>query len=167
MLVSIIVGMGKNREIGKDNKLLWHVPADLANFKRLTMNHHMVMGRKTYLSIGRPLPGRTTLILSHSPQKDIPAGCWGCGSLAEALELARQRGENELFIIGGGEVYRQALQQDLIDTIYLSRIEESYEADTFFPEFEAAGWHLESETRHDSEAGAPAWSYQVWKRIRN
>lgn len=142
MIVSLIVAAGKNRAIGYKGALPWRLSADLARFKRLTMGHHLVMGRKTYESIGRPLPGRTSIVVTR--RSDYKAeGCCVVHSLDEALQLARERGEQEAFIIGGAEIYRTALP--IADRIYLTEVEASPEADTFLPEFDAAEWEQDDE----------------------
>lgn len=139
MIISIIAAMDERQGIGIDNKMPWHLPADLKRFKKITMGHHLIMGRKTYQSIGNPLPGRTMIILSRNP--DFTAeGCLVSRSLTEALERARDAGENEIFIVGGGEVYREALSS--VDRLYLSFVHTSQPADTHFPQFEESDWSL-------------------------
>ena len=130
MIISIIVGVGKNNQIGKDNKLLWHISEDLKNFKRLTMNHIMIMGRKTFDSIGKPLPGRTSYVISRNPDLKIDGACV-FNSLSDAIQKAKESGEEECFIIGGAAIYEQALES--CDRIYFSEISYDGEADTFFP----------------------------------
>jgi dihydrofolate reductase len=125
-MLSIIAAIGKNRELGRDNKLLWHVPGDLPRFKKLTSGHPVIMGRKTFESIGRPLPDRTNIVISsHS---DI-------ASFSIALEKAKTSpGSEEIFIIGGGSVYAQAI--DIADRLYLTVVDkEAPDADTYFPEY--------------------------------
>ena len=137
MLISIIAAMGRNRAIGYQNTLPWRLPADLQRFKQLTLGHHILMGRKTFESIGRPLPGRTSIIITR--QKDFQAeGCLIAHSLGEAIDLAKSHGEQEAFIIGGAEIYAQALS--IIDRMYLTLVEAEPEADAFFPEFAQSLW---------------------------
>jgi dihydrofolate reductase len=137
VIVSLIVAMDLKRGIGKDNRLPWHLSDDLQQFKRLTMGHHLVMGRKTYESIGKALPGRTTIVLTH--QRDYhPESCLVAHSLEAALSIARQRGETEVFVIGGGHVFAQALP--LADRIYLTQVQAEVEADVFFPVFDESKW---------------------------
>ena len=158
MRVSLIAGIANNRAIGLNNKLLWHLKEDLQNFKRLTMGHHILMGRKTFNSIGRPLPGRTNLVLSRSQEKVHP-DCPQMPSIDQAIEYAKSRGESELFIIGGEQIYTQCLA--LADRLYLSRVNiDADQADAFFPEFEKNFlWTLEHEQRFaDSE---PSWTFQI------
>lgn len=143
MVVSLIVARGQNGAIGVNGTLPWRLPADLAHFKRLTMGHHIVMGRKTYESIGRPLPGRTSVVITR--QADYKAdGCFVVPSLDAALQLARERGEQEAFVIGGAEIYRAALP--VADRIYLTEVEASPAADTFLPAFDPAEWARGDET---------------------
>lgn len=158
MQVSLIAGIANNRAIGHNNKLLWHLKEDLQNFKRLTIGHHILMGRKTFESIGRPLPGRTNLVLSRSPKKIHP-DCPQMSSIAQAVEFAKSQGEQELFIIGGEQIYVQSLE--LADRLYLSRVNLSVEhADAFFPEFEKSyHWTVEHEKTYlDSK---PNWTFQI------
>ena len=163
MRISIIVGVGKNREIGKNNQLLCRVSEDLKNFKMLTMGHHIVMGRKTFESIGKPLPGRTTLILSRDKNYRVPQ-CKVVGELGEALGLALQKDEHELFIIGGAEIYKLALP--FCQRLYLSCFDlEAKDADAFFPAWKSPEWQLIVEKRHAEIPGkSPAWTYQIWDK---
>lgn len=126
-MINIIVAMSKNRVIGNANTLIWHLPEDLKRFKELTTGNTIVMGRKTYESIGRPLPNRRSIIITRDTNYKVD-GCEVVNSLEEALELSN----NNCFIIGGGEIYRQAL--DKADRIYLTRINKDFEGDTTFPE---------------------------------
>lgn len=142
MIVSIIVAMGRNRAIGYKNTLPWRLSADLQRFKQLTMGHHVIMGRKTYESIGRPLPGRTFIIVTRQPTFQAE-GCFVVHSLDEALALARMRGEQEAFVIGGAEIYTQALP--LADHLYLTLVEAEPKADAFFPDFDEAQWEKAEE----------------------
>ena len=131
MKVSVIVAMGKNRAIGKDNQLLWHLPADLKYFRGLTTGHHIVMGRKTYESIGKPLPNRVSVIITRN--EDFKAeGCIVVNSLEKALEYCKQNNETEAFVIGGGEIYNMA--SEVADLFYITEVDASLEADVFFPE---------------------------------
>lgn len=136
MKVSIIVATGKNGEIGLENKLLWHLPADMKFFREKTMGHHMIMGRKTYESIGKPLPGRTTVIITRD--KDYKAeGCIVVHSLEEAIQKAEAAGDTEAMITGGAEIYKLAL--DKADVLYLTEVEGEFKADSFF-EYDTTQW---------------------------
>jgi dihydrofolate reductase len=132
--VSIIVAAAPDGAIGRDNRIPWHLPADLARFKRLTMGHAIVMGRRTHKSIGRPLTGRRNIVITR--QRDYRAeGCEVVGSLDAALAAA---GDGEVFVIGGAAIYREALPR--ASRIYLTRVEGTFEADTFFPEIDERVW---------------------------
>jgi len=130
MRISLIAAMAKNRVIGRAGGIPWVLPGDLARFKDLTMGYPLIMGRRTYLSIGRPLPGRRTLVLSRQADFQAP-GCLVLDSLERALKDVWDY--DEVFICGGEELYRQALP--LAERIYLTRLDREIEGDTFFPEF--------------------------------
>lgn len=133
--ISIIVAIARNGVIGNDNRLLWHIPEDLKRFKSLTTGHPVIMGRKTFESIGRPLPRRRNIVITR--QKDFaPEGCETAHSLEEAIGMCDPR--QELFIIGGEQIYRQALP--LAGRLYLTLLEKEYEGDTFFPEIDFNQW---------------------------
>ncbi len=133
--LSIIVAMAKNRTIGVNNTLPWRCPEDLKHFKALTMGHHMIMGRKTFDSIGKPLPGRTTVVVTRDKGLKIE-GCLIAHSLQEAIRLCA--GDAEAFIVGGAEIYSQSLQ--LADTLYITEIQQDVEGDAHFPEFDRNTW---------------------------
>ena len=136
MIRSIIVAASTNNVIGKNNDLIWSLPVDMKFFKDTTMGHHVIMGRKNFESIPhnfRPLPNRMNIIITR--QSDYQAeGCIVVNSVEEALKVAISNGENEAFIIGGGQIYKLALDAGLVDRIYLTRIHHSFDGDTFFPE---------------------------------
>lgn len=157
MIVSIIVAVGTNFEIGCHNKLLWHLPKDLKNFKEITKGHHMVMGRKTFESIGKPLPGRTSIILTRDKNYK-QAGCDIVHDLDHAVLLAEERGEEELFIIGGEEVYRQFMP--ITDRLYLTKVDWEGEADAFFPTVKMDEWDILKREFHPKEEGNPlSWEF--------
>lgn len=134
-MVSIIVATARNRAIGCANKLLWHISEDLRRFKDITTGHPVIMGRRTFESIGRPLPNRTNVVVTR--RKDYhPEGCVVAGSLVEAIGMFPE--EEEVFIIGGGQIYEQALP--LADKIYLTLVHDYYDGDTFFPEWDPRDW---------------------------
>ena len=136
MKVSLIVAVSENGVIGKNNDLIWHLPNDMRFFKETTMGHHVIMGRKNFESIPhkyRPLPNRTNIIVTR--QTDYKAqGCVVVNSVEAALEVAKQNGDSEPFIIGGGQIYKLALEAKMIDKIYLTKVHHSFDGDTFFPE---------------------------------
>jgi len=139
MIVSLIVAVSKNGVIGKDNDLIWHLPKDMRFFKETTMGHHVIMGRKNFESIPHkysPLPNRTNVVITR--QADYTAeSCVVVNSVEAALEIANKNGDNEPFIIGGGQIYKLALEANLVDKIYLTKVHHSFEGDTFFPELNA------------------------------
>ena len=128
----IIVAVSENDAIGKDNKLLFHLKEDMQNFKRLTTSNVVIMGRKTYESIGKPLKDRINIVISRSDNKDEENLIW-VHSLEEAMKKAKEY-EKDIYIIGGGSIYKEALEKDIVDKIYLTRIKKRInDADTFFP----------------------------------
>jgi dihydrofolate reductase len=148
VIISLIVAMDRKRGIGKAGKLPWHLSSDLKRFRELTMGHHVIVGRKTYESIGKPLPGRQMIVVTRNSHF-TPEGCLVGGSVTEAIELARSRGESEVFVIGGAEIYTQAL--DRADRIYLTQVHAEVDADTFFPELEASAWTETDSAHHPAD----------------
>lgn len=142
MRVSFIVAKSTNHVIGRENKLPWHLKDDLQNFKKLTMGHHMLMGRKTFESIGRPLPGRMSLVLSSQPRPVQDQVVW-FGSIWRAIKFAERAGESELFIIGGEALFRSALS--VCDRIYLTEIAAEVKGDVYFPLLSMKHWKKVSE----------------------
>ena len=140
MIISLIAAIDERRGIGYKGKLPWRLSADLKRFRSLTMGHHIVVGRKTFESIGKPLPGRETVIVTRNPEFEAE-DCLITHSLTDALELARQRGETEAFICGGAELFNEALR--FADRLYLTLIHATVEADRFFPEWEEDQWSEE------------------------
>ena len=129
----MIVALAQNdRGIGRNNKLMWHIPNDLPRFKKITSGHPIIMGRKTYESIGRPLPNRTNIIITRNRSFSAP-GCIVTNSLDKSLEIAKKIEPEEIFIIGGGEIFKQALH--LTDKLYLTLVEGNFEAEVFFPDY--------------------------------
>jgi dihydrofolate reductase len=145
MRLSAIVAMASNRVIGAGNQLPWRLSADLARFKKLTMGHTLVMGRKTYESIGRPLPGRTFVVVTRQ-QDYAPQGVTVAHSVDEALALAGARGDDEVFIAGGADLYAQTV--DRWNRLYLTRIAREFPGDTYFPEVDLSGWRLVEDEQH-------------------
>jgi dihydrofolate reductase len=140
MKVSLIVAMAEGGVIGRAGRLPWHLPADMARFKRLTMGHHLILGRRTWESIGRALPGRRMLVVSRQARTlALPEGVRGVTSLDEALRIADAAGEDEVFVAGGAGVYREALAR--ADRLYLTWVQAEVTGDTFFPPVDPAAWH--------------------------
>lgn len=132
--VSIIVAHDDQLGIGANNRLLWHIKKDLKRFKKLTLGHPIIMGRKTYQSIAQPLPSRTNIIVTRNPRFQAP-GCLKVDSLEKALDLAKTKDSQEIFIIGGADIYRQALAQNLVDKLYITHVKGDYQAQVFFPAY--------------------------------
>jgi dihydrofolate reductase len=158
---SIIVATAENGVIGVDNRLPWRLPADLARFKRLTMGHHLIMGRKTYESIGRPLPGRITVMLTRSAGSDVP-NVVVARSLEDAFAQASARGDDEPFVCGGAEIYAQALP--VCDRCYLTVVERQYTGDAIFPGLDADHWRIVDAEPHSQEE--PPYRFETWDRRR-
>lgn len=147
--LSILVAMASNRTIGIDNTLPWRIPEDMKHFKALTMGHHLIMGRKTYDSIGRPLPGRTTVVVTRDRNLKIE-GCIVAHSLAEAIAACA---DDEIFVVGGAEIYAQALP--LADTLYVTEIQQDIEGDAHFPEFDRSVWRELAREKHSQTEPQP------------
>ena len=146
MIISLLFAMDENNAIGKDNGLPWHLPADLKYFKKLTTGHTIAMGRKTYESIGRPLPNRTNVVLTRGDYK--AEGVIVKNSVQEAIDFAKENGEDELFFIGGAEIANAVLP--VTDRFYLTRIHSKFEADTFLP-FNETKWTVTHEEHHKAD----------------
>ena len=156
--VSLIVAVANNHVIGVNNTLPWHLPEDLKRFRALTTGHHIIMGRKTYESLGRLLPGRTTVIVSRNKAYQVE-GALIAGSLEEAIALCKE--DSEAFVIGGAELYKDALK--LADKLYLTEIALQVEGDAFFPSFERSEWKETLREAHTSAQGL-AFSYITYNR---
>ena len=137
MLISIIVAVTENGVIGKDNQLLWRLPDDMKRFKQLTMGNPIIMGRKTYESIGKPLPGRTSIVITRNPEYKLDEAIV-VNSLQEAISKARELDAQEAFIIGGGDLYRQA--QSVSDRLYITEIHTTMHGDTYFEIKDPSQW---------------------------
>lgn len=162
MRVSLIVAWADDQVIGRDNALPWHLPADLRQFKERTMGHHLIVGRKTWQSIGRPLPGRSMIVLSNQA-RDLPDQVSRSGSLEEAIEIAHAAGDEEVFIAGGASIYAQALP--LADRIYLTRIAAAIPGDTHFPDVNWSRWRRVESVAHDPDEKNPyPYRFEVWDR---
>jgi dihydrofolate reductase len=164
MIVSIIVAASENNVIGRDNQLPWHLPADLKYFKQTTMGKPVIMGRKTFESVGRPLPGRPNIIITR--QEDYAReGIIVTASLQEALDAAHAFEVDEVFITGGSQVFEQAIPT-LVQRIYLTRIHAKVEGDAFFPELDREQWQLiSSDPRPADEKHAYAFTFEVWEKV--
>ena len=164
MTVSLIVALSANRVIGRDGGLPWYLPADLRHFKRTTMGHHLIIGRRTWEEVGKPLPGRDMVVVTRS-RNFAPEGVQVVRSVEQALEIAAT--DDEPFIGGGAQIYRIALARDLVDRLYLTRIHTEIEGDTRFPEIDFDTWELVSEDHHEAdEKNEFAYSFLVFERSR-
>jgi len=162
MRISTIVAVAANNVIGHENQIPWYLPADLKYFKRTTLNHHILMGRKNYLSIGRPLPKRVNIVVTRDVFFNA-SGTIVVHSIEEGIEIARQAKETELFIIGGGEIYRQCMP--ITDRIYLTEIDTEVAGDIYFPEIDEQSWDLVSEERHEpDEKNKYAYTFKIYDR---
>jgi dihydrofolate reductase len=148
MVVSTIVATAKNNVIGKDNDIPWYLPADLKYFKKTTLNHHIIMGRNCYESIGKPLPKRTNMVLTRNPFY-IVSNCYVLHSLEEALQIAEENGEEEAFIIGGAQIYELGMKYS--NKLYLTEVDLEVEGDIIFPKLNMDEWELLSEEAHQAD----------------
>lgn len=148
MILSLVVAMDENGGIGKNGKLPWRLSDDLKRFRSLTWGHYLIMGRKTYESIGKALPGRTNIIITRNPAFQ-PTGCLVAGSLAEALEMADASGEQEVFVIGGGQIFEQAIP--VAQRLYLTRVHASLDCDIFFPPLDEREWEVVERSEHAAD----------------
>ncbi len=190
--ISSIAAMAENNVIGKDGGMPWHLPEDLKHFKRTTIGKPILMGRKSYESLGKPLPGRANIVISRS-YKDLPSnapseihqgmeavahkvepqnedGPFLYASIEDGIEAAREmveeQGLDDIFITGGGEIYKQTLP--VIDRLYITLIHREYEGDTYFPEFDWEDWSIISEEKHDgSSDDGPAFTFFTLDRKKN
>ncbi len=160
----MIVAYGKNWEIGLNNQMIWHIPEDFKNFKAITSGHHILMGRKTFESIGKPLPNRTSLVLTRGEFEH--EGVHTFSDLQEAFNFARKSAEEELFIIGGANIYETLFPY--VDKMYLSEVDYDGEADAYLNQIDFSTWDLAEEKNYDAildEDGnikTPAWKFKVW-----
>ncbi|NRA35017.1 MAG: dihydrofolate reductase [Polyangiaceae bacterium] len=148
MIVSLICAMAENRVIGRDNTIPWRLSGDLKHFKATTLGHHVIMGRKTFESLRKPLPERTNVVVSRNPNYDKP-GAVAQPSLEAALSLAQAAGDTEAFIAGGAQIYATGLA--LADRIWLTRVAATVSGDTLFPEFPTESWSLTTKSEHSAD----------------
>jgi dihydrofolate reductase len=161
VIISLIAAMAENRVIGKDGGLPWHLPDDLKRFKRLTIDHTVIMGRKTYQEVNQPLANRRNVVVSHQPNFR-PSGVVVVPTLDEAIALGAT--ESEVFVIGGGEIFKLALPR--ASRLYLTVIHAEIEGDTHFPAFDEGAWVLEAETFHPvDERHAYSFSFRDYRRV--
>lgn len=165
MIVSAIVAIAKNNVIGKNNSIPWYLSEDLKYFKARTINHHIIMGRKSYQSIGHPLPKRTNIIVTRDPFF-IASNCLVVHSVEEGLEIAERNGEEEVFIIGGAEIY--SLSLPYLNRLYITELDLEIEGDTFFPKLDMIEWELISENpRQADEKNKYNFNFKVYERKKH
>ncbi len=145
-MITLIAAIAHNNALGKDNDLIWHLPADLIRFRKTTTGHHIIMGRNTYESIGKPLPNRTTVIITRNPNYKAE-GCVVVNSIAAALEVAK--GDASPFIIGGAQIYKEAIT--LVDQLDITEVHHEFEADAFFPEIDLTIWKETKRERFEAD----------------
>ena len=146
-MITIIAAIGQNNELGKDNQIIWHLPDDFKRFKAITSGHYIIMGRKTFESFPKPLPNRTHIIITRNKNFEAPEGCFVVGSIEDALEICPKN--ETIFIIGGGEIYKQSLE--IADCLELTRVNSTFEADAFFPEINTNNWKLVASEHHTKD----------------
>lgn len=163
MIISLIAAMDKNRIIGNDNRLPWHLPADLKHFKAITLNKPIIMGRKTFDSIGKPLPQRRNMVISRQKKLNLP-GCEVFSSLSDAIKAVDTN--EEVMIIGGESIFRESLS--LADRLYLTIIDHEFEGDTVFPQWDKKAWKvISSETHQSDERNRYGYTFiQLEKRFK-
>lgn len=145
MIKSIIAAVADNGVIGKNNTLVWRLPADMRYFKQTTIGHHVIMGRKTFESFRKPLADRTNIVITRNPDYH-PVGCLTVHSLEEAFRFSESQNQEEVFILGGAEIYRQSLA--LTDKLYITEVHGEFEGDAFFPEIDSSEWREISREDH-------------------
>jgi dihydrofolate reductase len=162
MIVSMISAMGKNRVIGKENQMMWHLPLEFKYFKETTLGHCIITGRKNFEAQGRALPGRTNIIVTRNKDLKIE-GCVVLNSIQAALDYASEHGETEAFITGGGEIYKQGLE--FADRIYLTEVDYEEEGETYFPEFDEASYSKTLvKSQEVGEKNKLAWSAYLYSK---
>jgi dihydrofolate reductase len=163
--ISVVAATGENRVIGSKGKIPWRLPADLKRFKELTMGHPVLMGRKTFESIGKPLPGRINIVITSDPRYKAE-GCIVVHSFPDALRAAENKlagDSSEVFVIGGAQVYATALPR--AQTIYLTKVHGAFKGDAFFPEFSESEWHLVRSEPHEKDEKNPfAYDFLTYER---
>jgi dihydrofolate reductase len=167
-IVSIIVAVAENNAIGKNNDLIWHLPNDMKFFKTTTENHPVIMGRKNYHSIPekyRPLPNRQNIIVTRQHHFFAP-NCIVKNTLEEAIEFAKGIDNQEIFIIGGGQIYKEAIDKKLVDKLYYTKVHHHFEADTFFPEINFSEWELISTKKnHKDDKHLYDFTFFIYEKI--
>jgi dihydrofolate reductase len=163
MIVSLIVAMGKNRVIGRNNSMMWHLPQEYKYFKETTTGHCIITGRKNFEAVGRALPNRTNIIVTRNTDLIIKDDVVIVNSIEDALDYARARGESEVFICGGGEIYKQSL--DLVDRMYITYVDYNENGDVYFPEFDESQFDKkELKSMNITDNNKYAWTAYLYER---
>ncbi|PZU90789.1 MAG: dihydrofolate reductase [Chryseobacterium sp.] len=161
-MITLVAAIGNNNALGKDNQLIWHLPKDLKHFKTITENHPVIMGRKTFDSIGKALPNRTNIVVSRK-ENWFQEGILIVSTLKEALKFAKKIDEN-VFVIGGGEIYKQTIE--LADKLEITQVDNDFEADTFFPRIDLKIWQKTDEECHQKdEKNEYDFCFQTYEKI--
>jgi dihydrofolate reductase len=161
LIISIIVAIGQQRQIGLAGQMPWRLPADLRNFKNFTMNHHLLMGRVTFDSIGKTLPGRKMVVLTQNENLSLPE-VKVCTTWEQSLTWCREQGEAELFVAGGAKIYQLALPS--CHRLYLTEVDYAGPADTFFPAYQQYSWKTLREASYPGENARPAWKFSIMEK---
>ncbi len=163
MTISLVVAASENNAIGKNNQLIWHLPNDLKFFKNTTWGFPVIMGRKSFESVNKPLPGRTNIVITTNPDWKAETVIV-VNNLKDAIQKAAETNSKQIFIIGGGEIYKQSM--DIADSIYITRVHVDVEGDTFFPVIDESKWKLTSNQDFEAdEKHAYSYSFQIWEKI--
>lgn len=163
MKISLIVAKARNNVIGKDNRLVWKLSGDLQHFKRTTLGHHVIMGRKTFESMGKPLPGRTSIVITRNKDYQVPSPHYVVHSLDDALKIAEKKGLEQAFILGGAEIFKQALP--LTDEMIITEVDAAPDGDTFFPPVDYSLWEKVSEERRSkNEKNEYNYTFVIYHR---
>ena len=161
--ITIIAAIANNNALGKDNDLIWHLPADLKRFKKVTSGHHILMGRNTYESIGKPLPNRTTVIITRNLNYKA-TGCIVVDSIEKAIKVAKA--DEHIFIIGGAQIYKQTIASNLVDQLDITQVHHSFDADVYFPEINPKMWtEISREDFKADEKNKYDYSFVSYKKI--
>ncbi|MGB1169681.1 MAG: dihydrofolate reductase [Flavobacteriaceae bacterium] len=162
-MIIIIAAIGLNNELGKDNDLIWHLPADLKRFKKVTSGHAIIMGRNTFESIGKPLPNRRSIIITRNTSYK-KEGCDVVHSLEEAINLIKD--QKNAFIIGGAQIYKEAIEKQLVDQLDITKVHQNFEADVFFPTIDQSVWEeISEETFLPDDKNQYTYSFISYKKI--
>lgn len=162
-MITIIAAIAKNNALGKNNDLIWHLPADLKRFKQITTGHYILMGRNTFESIGKPLPNRTTIIITRN-RHYFKDGCLIANSLENAIELAKD--QENIFIIGGAQIYKEAMAKNIANQLDITLVHKEFEADVYFPEIDKNVWkEIKREDFKADEKNKYAYSFISYQKI--